>query len=578
MIARNLRLPLLAAILTMPMCAAEKTIDDVWAGVDPRAEALDIEVLRKWTENGAAYTEMYFTGLTHEGEKVRVYGMYAAPEGGRKLPAVLHIHGGGQTVNKGWLKTWTARGYAAMSFNWGGEWPNRDKYTLWGKLIQGNHAKSHESGMHMATKPSVRLSSWFLWTLVSRRALTVLERQPEVDPERLGIFGVSMGGTIVWNFAGTDKRVKAAAAVYGVGWNTYPEAIGDPDPKAADPEVALWRATMEPESYPGRIECPVLFLDGTNDQHGKMDWAYKTTDALHVEHREAFTPQYRHHIGSAQASDLLLWMDWWLKGGEAWPKSPKVSVRLSRSGVPELMVDADQSQKIQSVQMYYALENRGPKNRFWRTLQGNPPALMPVIDVSRPLFAFANVNYESGVSITSNLASVTPAALGKAKATDKPTLSIDDFSGGVGDWVTSSTGTDPIPPVFEAVKSATGPGWKAAVTTDRTIELFTHKIGDPKWRGPDGTVLKFRVYSKAARELTVAVYRNWVETGNQKFSHTLSLKPSDEWQEVELRVADFRTEKGLSLSAWSEAQVLSLHSPGPGNVVPLYADFRWAPK
>ena len=157
MIVRMLACLLLAAALLPPLPAAEKTIDDVWAGIDPRADPLDIEVLRQWTEDNAKYTEMYFTGLVNEGEKVRVYAMYAAPKGGNKLPAVLHIHRGGQTVNQRWLQTWTARGYAALTFNWGGEWPNRDKYTLWGKLEQGNHAKSGK--MSMATKPSVRLSS-----------------------------------------------------------------------------------------------------------------------------------------------------------------------------------------------------------------------------------------------------------------------------------------------------------------------------------------------------------------------------------------------------------------------------------
>jgi pimeloyl-ACP methyl ester carboxylesterase len=72
--------------------------------------------------------------------------------------------------------------------------------------------------MVMATEPSVRVSSWYLWTRISRRALTCLEQQPGVDPDRLGIFGVSMGGTIVWPLAAMDRRVAAACAIYGVGW------------------------------------------------------------------------------------------------------------------------------------------------------------------------------------------------------------------------------------------------------------------------------------------------------------------------------------------------------------------------
>ena len=71
--------------------------------------------------------------------KVRVYAISSVPEGQKNLPGILHIHGGGQTVNPGWLRFWNERGYAALTFNWGGKWPGRDKFADWGKLTQGNH-------------------------------------------------------------------------------------------------------------------------------------------------------------------------------------------------------------------------------------------------------------------------------------------------------------------------------------------------------------------------------------------------------------------------------------------------------
>jgi dipeptidyl aminopeptidase/acylaminoacyl peptidase len=74
--------------------------------------------------------------MTQQGLKVRVYAISSAPIGKKSLPGVLHIHGGGQTVSPGWLRFWNDRGYAALTFNWGGEWPGRDKFTNWGKLTQ----------------------------------------------------------------------------------------------------------------------------------------------------------------------------------------------------------------------------------------------------------------------------------------------------------------------------------------------------------------------------------------------------------------------------------------------------------
>ena len=465
------------------------TPEAVWAGFNPRKEPLEVEVLRRWTEHGAVHTEFTFTGMTHEGSKVRVYALSSAPEGKTGLPGVLHVNGGGQTVNPKWLRFWNDRGYAALTFNWGGVWPGRDKFTDWGKLAQGNHKDT--GARAMATKPSVRDSSWYLWTLISRRALTCLERMEGVDPERLGVFGVSMGGTIVWPMSATDDRVKAACAVYGVGWNTQPDEIDAPDPKAGDAEVVAWRRAMEPESYAPLVRCPVLFLDATNDQHGKMDWAYKTLALVPTEVRQAFMPRYRHHIAAEQGLDLPLWMDSYLRGDEPFPKSPFAEVRLAEDGVPRLVVRPDPSKPVRRVDLFYVVENRNPKNRYWRSAIGHRDgetwtASLPVHDTKQPLFAFANVLYESGVCLSSTLVTVVPDDLGAARATDVPTTVIDDFSHGTDGWVTRSPATDPILPFPSLLRVAQGPYGVPGISVTQAIPILAHKVGDPKWRGPRG--------------------------------------------------------------------------------------------
>src|ERR1051326_8257085 len=71
----------------------------VWKDFDPRQDPLDVTIKRTWEEKGIAYREFTFTGETFEGEPVRVYALFAAPIGAKSFPAVLHIHGGGQTAS-----------------------------------------------------------------------------------------------------------------------------------------------------------------------------------------------------------------------------------------------------------------------------------------------------------------------------------------------------------------------------------------------------------------------------------------------------------------------------------------------
>ena len=476
------------------------TPEAVWAGFDPRASRSKSKSSDAGTTMVPHYTEFTFTGMTHEGSKVRVYAISSVPDGQKNLPGILHIHGGGQTVNPGWLRFWNDRGYAALTFNWGGKWPGRDKFTDWAKLTQGNHQTV--GTMLMATRPSVRESSWYLWTRVSRRALTCLERMEEVDPNRLGILGVSMGGTIVWPFAAIDTRVKAACAIYGVGWTTYPDELEAHDPADGNPELKLWRDLMEPESYARLVHCPILFLDATNDQHGKMDWSFKTLDLAPADVRWAFTPRYRHHIAAEQGIDLPLWMDAYLKGRETFPRTPVVKIQLAADGVPRLTLKPDTTSPIVRVALYAAVANRNPKNRYWRSVTGQSDAgvwsaRLPVLDVNQPLFAFANVTYPSGVCLSSNLVTVIPARLGKAMATDIRSPDIDDGSDGLNGWVTQSPATDPIPPVPSVLRMATGPEEKSGITTTTAIPIITHKVGDPKWEGPGGSSLRFEVYIRA---------------------------------------------------------------------------------
>ncbi len=61
-------------------------------------------------------------------------------------------------------------------------------------------------------------------------ALTLLGAQPEVDAERLGIYGTSYGGaTVVW-VAAIDPRVKCVVAVVGIGNGTrWMRSVRRPD-------------------------------------------------------------------------------------------------------------------------------------------------------------------------------------------------------------------------------------------------------------------------------------------------------------------------------------------------------------
>jgi dienelactone hydrolase len=567
---------LLPLLLTGAAGTPFDTPQEVWQDFDPRRDPLEVEVKRQWTEAGVAWREFYFTGETIAGQPVRVYAMYAAPEGAKGLPAILHIHGGGQTVYPSWLAFWTQRGYAAMSFNWGGRWENRAEFTKWGGFKEGNHLDARTGPV---VHPDQHASCWYHWALLSRRCLTYLEQQPEVDAQRLGIFGVSMGGTLVWPVAAMDPRVKAACAVYGNGWDSYPPDVTAPDPQAANPDVQLWRRTMEAEAYAPLIRCPILFLSATDDQHGRMDRTDALLAMLPGPVWQSITPNQRHHVAPEQGRALPLFMETVLKGGPAWPKNPGTLLSLGEDGVPRLHVMPDAPDAVTRVEVWYALAQTNPMARHWRVVEATKgEARLPIVDAGQRLYAFANVHHANGLCLTSKLSAVMPAELGAVKATDAPSLLIDDFTDGFSGWVRPGSYTDPDHEQTY-LRLGAGPDGRQALIHDSTtaghVWIGTHKIADPKWQGPDGAALVIEVLSKADNTLTVSVTEHEFLPGMKVYAATVTLPASPQWQTVTLHLADMKTDKGEALAAWSRVTNLELRSETWRGEGPTITGVRW---
>jgi len=585
---------LLAGVLLLTaaplLCAQEPskvlTPPEVWSGYDPDAGDFNEEVLKRWTEKGADYKEVLFSAYLH-GQTVRVYGLYAAPTGLKSVPAVMHLHGGGQTVNPQWLEAWTARGYACLSCNYHGSWEHRERYTVYpDALKQGNHRLA--GGMEMATSPSVRESSWYLWSAIARRALSYLCGQSEVDRDRVGAFGVSMGGTTIWSFA-LDPRLKAVCAVYGCGWNRYYRLVPKYGPPEQRPDLTAddrsWIAAMEPEAYPPYIKCPVLFLSATNDNHGNMDRAYDTLGRLPptVEARQAFTPRFTHHIAADFDQDLILWMDTWLKGAPSWPKTPAAKVALGEDGVPVVTVTADRPADVERVDVLYAVENPRAVSRNWRAAApvgggGTWRASLPVLDIGEPLFAFSNVRYKSGVQLSSNEEAVVPASLGKARATDSVSALFYDGSDGTGMWTTLSPSTDPVPGrVPVPIRAGRGPGGRPGVTPSPYAALLTYQPGDPKYRAPSDSALSFEVATATGETFSVAFQENTFWTGQKAFAAKVELKGAPGWQTVTMSPTDFKEGSGQALADFGRCDQLKLAGPWKDKEI-VFSHFRWLPK
>jgi dienelactone hydrolase len=550
---------------------ASSTVKELFADFDPRKDELKAKVMREWEEDDIVYRYVTYHIGTFKGIPARMAAFFAFPKGAKKLPGLLQIHGGGQRASLKEVEFYAKRSYACLSINWGGremeEAKEGEPNTDWGAVdpTQNNvpgYFNMKPGDKYLDPFDSPRNNNWYLLTLGARRGLTFLEQQPEVDVDRLGVYGHSMGGNLTVYVAGSDDRVKVAApSVGGSGFRTQPWPLLPQQRKqTSNGDVKLFDATIGFESYAPHIKAPLLWLGATNDFHGIMDDTYRTSELIpHKNVRYSFTPHMNHRFTPEFAVTRPLWIDQYLKGGFTLPATPETRLVLSNDdGVPEFRVTPDSSQPVAQVNIYYSVDP-DPQARFWRSAESKKSsdtwtAKLPVLSVDQPLFAFANVSYpvkktqadpHSSVTeqfaISSMLHTVAPKDLQQAnvKATDQTDSVIDDFTHEWRDWYTLS----PDNPHH----------W----------EFSTRKLTDPKWQGQPGQRLVLDVLAEKPNELVIVLTENFFRSYRgkcQEFVAVVKLDGGKDVQTVTLETKDLKTTGGDVLSSWKNVDLLSFRA------------------
>jgi hypothetical protein len=537
-----------------------QSLTELWADFDPRRDPLETEVLKEWTDDGIVCRVIRYQVGVFKGTPSRVAAFYAFPQGHTKLPALVELHGGGQSASLNSVVTYARRGYASISINWGGNKMSLGQGTWsgpqtdWGKL-DATHPPQRNKVNHfigsltpdeytLDAVESPRNSNWFLVLMAARRAITFLEQQPEVDATRIGAHGHSMGGKLTTDLAGIDPRIKAAVPSCGGSGDLLESESAVPGGSRTKPSP-MELACISDNAYIPLITCPVLWLSPTNDFHAHIDnmawnWRHVPDDRV----RFSISPHLNHRHTDEHAITEYLWFEQHLKGAAfLMPRTPRAILELANNdGVPRITVTPDDSMPIHRVDIYYSLDPHA-LTRFWRDAEAVKTgqqwsAPCPVMNLDQPIFVYADVIYETPAqyrsapqkawmentntfALSSRVLSAGPAQLqaAKVKATDQPDRLIDDGTRGWHDWYLLNWGHPPL--------------WTAT----------TRKLKDPKWRGPDGATLRFEIKCQTDNQLVLTFNCNaWgAMVPNQPavdYTAIKELKGSADWQDVSVSLHD----------------------------------------
>lgn len=209
---------------------------------------------------------LYFDAPDYQGKPTRTFSWLGVPalKEGRTCPGIVLVHGGGGTAYSYWVRLWNSRGYAAIAIDTCGCQPTGEDSAD----VPERHEYGGPGGWGCFGKAEDNPKEQWVYHAVSDIILAhnLLRSQPGVDASRIGITGISWGGFLTCIAAGLDDRFAFAMPVYGCGfidrgsvWS-YQKYGG-----VSDGVCKRWDALWDPRHYLPAVQCPMLWMSGTND-------------------------------------------------------------------------------------------------------------------------------------------------------------------------------------------------------------------------------------------------------------------------------------------------------------------------
>ncbi|MDB3957282.1 dienelactone hydrolase family protein [Opitutales bacterium] len=553
----------------------------MWQGYNPRLENLETEILKEWEQDDVILRVIRYRIGEFKGKRAMMAGVYGFPKGAQTVPGLLQVHGGGQYADHRAVFSNAKRGYATLSIAWAGRisapgysvapnevklfWAGKSddpKYKLttdWGAL-DAYHAPSRNGKDAFSSIPvaewtidpvlSPRNNSWFLVTLAGRRGLTFLERQPEVDGEKLGVYGHSMGGKLTVMIAGADERVKAAVPSCGGISDRY--SVNE-----------LHSATVSDPPSLRRVSCPIFFLSPANDFHGRINDLEKAVGEIQTKDwRVSCSPHHNHQDTPPYEVATQIWFDQHLKATFKAPKTPQAEIILKQGMLPQFSVRPDPNRKVRSVEIYFTQQgilqepggtkddSRNTKHRFWKFIEPQKDsnsvvwlADLPIFSVERPAWAYANVLYDLEDTIV---------GAGYYYGTyETKTLNLSSLLQVISPDKLSNSGTS-FPKARDFMIEGFNASWRKDwfAYNSNKWGVRTNKLYEPRYSAPGPTS---RLSLEVSTEMTNKMVL-WLDGYGVEFK----VLGSGTWQRFSFPLSALKNGEGKSLPSWSGVRELRL--------------------
>lgn len=530
----------------------------LWEDYDATAVKHKANFLKYDTDDkGIVNFEVYLSQDTADGaDTPLIYCHGKIPKNDYKNAVIIYINGYEATQLELLCSTFLPRGYGVVTFDYLGKRQkgHSKKHTIYPKSLSFANFDTSEGHLDQYVD-SPKDSCVYVWSRMCRDVITFVKKLLG-DDTKIYIRSTLEGGNILWQVAGTDKRVDGVIVSNNAGWTEHKGLFrfsDSPNEYDFDDKQIKWMSACSPQSYAKFVTCPILYLSGTNTGLTSVDRVEKTL-ALTMNksnNHVCLCANLTSTLSSNARTTLIMWLDN-IYYDRPMPKCPALTLGVTdRKAVAKM--EYDSNWEIDKLVLYYSYDEINSEFRHWnRTIlsSAHPSFEIPVHNGDKRVFAYSSVYYKDGQYYSS-----LPAMLDLegAKVEMVPPLRtriIFERKYKLNMWAVDNVKGEYFMPELRA-----GANDIMGVSANKG-NLSTYYISDKNFERNSNSFFQFDCYSEKDRTLKVVMS---VETDN--FSYELYMVDvklqGGEWQKISLSHGDFKSKELVPLKTWDNVKKLS---------------------
>lgn len=320
----------------------------------------------------------------HGPVRSEISALIARPAEPGRYPGLLLLHGGGGHAQRSMAIDWANRGFVVLAPDLPGIGNSDNMPNAAGAW------KSKYGVTHFLVVPDVTASGIFDGVLAAYQSLYLLRSQPDVNPARVGVTGVSWGGYATIMVAGlAGKDVYAAYSIYGSGHYDLGSSFQGALSKLPTEQSKVWLEQLDAKNYAPGITAQFFEAAAANDNFFWIPAVMATLGDIHSRKNQVFAPNTSHWMnipGGCQPNDVtgvphdngwmseqVVYFEYLLQGkGERFPEVKSAGEFPAPGGFQQIRFQVKGAVGKTEANFYYSPSGEPWKPRKWIQVKAEP--------------------------------------------------------------------------------------------------------------------------------------------------------------------------------------------------------------